>query len=204
MKIDKIIISPHFDDACLSTFSVLDKNSLVVTVFSGIPIKSYATNWDTLCGFKNSVEAMITRAEENDLASNYIGFKTINLGYIDWQYNEKNNQKDIRIKIKDIIDLYPRATVFCPLSSGGASSHPDHITVTKIITNIFKKLENKLIFYADLPYQIGRELNWRNVKRQKMKEKACSIYKSQMLSLFKEFPEFNSTTLTKEAYLKKE
>lgn len=204
MKINKIIVSPHLDDACLSAFSILGSRSLVITVFAGIPKKIHEGRWDALCGFKNSNEAMTARIRENELASKYIGFKAINLPFTDWQYKERNNKNAIREKIKNIISDYHAAKVFCPLSFGGIIEHPDHITTTTIVGSLSRELDKELTFYADLPYQAERNLKWIGVKRKGMKKEACNIYATQMDNLFKEFPNFRYSSLLKEAYLKKE
>ena len=201
MTINKIIISPHFDDVCLSAFAQLDQKSLVVTVFSGFPKIEQKTKWDSFCGFKNSSEAIKKRLQENEMAAKYVGFKTINLGFVDWQYGQKNDKENIKRKFRGVISLYPKATIFCPLSVGGSIEHPDHVLITEIILEISNRLKSLLFFYADLPYQISQKLNWKNIKNRDKKVSACKIYQSQLSRLFEAFPGFNYSSLSKEAYL---
>lgn len=201
MTINKIIISPHFDDACISALAQLDQKSLVVTVFSGFPKIEQRTKWDSFCGFKNSSEAIRKRLQENEVAAKYVGFKTVNLSFVDWQYGQKNDRDNIKRKIRRVISLYPMATIFCPLSLGGSIEHPDHVLITEIILEISSHLEFPPFFYADLPYQISQKLNWKNVENKEKKIAACKIYKSQLPRLFEAFPGFNCSSLAKEAYL---
>ena len=201
MVINKIIISPHFDDACLSAFAELDDKSLVVAIFSGFPKIEQKTDWDIFCGFKNSTEAVSKRAKENETASKYIGFKTIDLGFIDWQYNQAINKGNINREIMKVIKRHPSATIFCPLSFGVSIEHPDHILMTEIILEVSSDLKSTLFFYADLPYQINRKLDWVKIENKEKKISTCKIYKSQLSSLFETFPGFNYSSLANEAYL---
>ncbi|OGH15192.1 MAG: hypothetical protein A2860_04205 [Candidatus Levybacteria bacterium RIFCSPHIGHO2_01_FULL_37_33] len=201
LNVNKIIISPHFDDACISAFAQLGKKSLMITVFSGFPKIEQRTKWDIFCGFKNSTEAISKRREENVKVAKYIGFQTIDLGFVDWQYNQKNNKETIKRKIIEVIKLYPSAIIFCPMSFGGLVEHSDHVLITEIILEISSHLKSPPFFYADLPYQGNQKLKWENIENKEKKITACKIYKSQLPRLFEAFPGFNYLSLAKEAYL---
>jgi len=64
-----LIVSPHYDDAVLSCWRLLStKESTVLTVCSEGPDDSMSTDWDLLCGFNHSVEAIAARELENAAA----------------------------------------------------------------------------------------------------------------------------------------
>lgn len=62
-----LIVSPHFDDAVLSCWALLDRPdgpTDVVTVCGGIPADGLS-NWDRQCGFHSGGEAATARREED-------------------------------------------------------------------------------------------------------------------------------------------
>jgi hypothetical protein len=71
---DVLIVSPHFDDAILSTYALIaatlaqGHKVTVLTVFAGRPGPDVKTTWDELGGFANAFEAITARAAEETAA----------------------------------------------------------------------------------------------------------------------------------------
>ncbi|MES2979579.1 MAG: hypothetical protein V4731_14235 [Pseudomonadota bacterium] len=82
------ICSPHFDDAVLSCWSLLDRDhaSSVVNVFTGAPGSDFTYWYDQLNGAASSAVAMRQRAEEDRDALAVAGKFPIDLGLLERQY----------------------------------------------------------------------------------------------------------------------
>jgi LmbE family N-acetylglucosaminyl deacetylase len=86
---EKIVIcSPHFDDAVLSCWSLLDRDhaSTVVNVFTGAPSSDFTYCYDQQNGALSSAIHMQQRAEEDRHALDVAGKLPINLGMLERQY----------------------------------------------------------------------------------------------------------------------
>lgn len=83
-----VICSPHFDDAVLSCWSLLDRDhdSTVVNVFTGGPDSDFTYWFDQQSGLLSSTMCMQQRAEEDRCALDLVGKSAIDLGMLDRQY----------------------------------------------------------------------------------------------------------------------
>ncbi|MEI8174489.1 MAG: PIG-L family deacetylase [bacterium] len=160
-----IILSPHFDDGVLSLGGLIVKQKndlLVATFFTKKPIKIAHTNWDKISGFSDSNEAIFARTKEN--MNTLTTFNTIikNYNYLDYQYREKNKDKEVTANIsndiKTLIKTYQDRELFIygPATFGKKITHPDHQIVHDAFMNILKKNEKSknlhFFIYEDFPY----------------------------------------------------
>lgn len=159
------ILSPHYDDAVFSCYHLLSNQTTIINIFSGIPDKTKKTTWDIVCGNFNSHNLMKMRKRENDLAvSKYIK-NTINLNYLDRQYNDNRPDKaDILNRLKDQISS-KNDIIYAPLAIGNIFSHPDHILIRKVALDLIAS-HYKVIFYADFPYM---KMTLFDLSKQKIK-----------------------------------
>ena len=83
-----VICSPHFDDAVLSCWSLLERDpaSIVVNVFTGAPDSDFTYWFDQQNGLLSSAMGMQQRAEEDRDALDLVGKSPIDLGLLDRQY----------------------------------------------------------------------------------------------------------------------
>ncbi len=87
-----LIISPHYDDAMLSAFSLIGpgrrstNDVTVLTVFGGRPTPVMTQPWDQQCGFTNSDDAMVARAAEEERAFAGLSVDRVALDLIEDQY----------------------------------------------------------------------------------------------------------------------
>jgi LmbE family N-acetylglucosaminyl deacetylase len=146
-----IILSPHLDDAVFNIWHILNqKNTQLITVFSGLPDGNHATLWDRIGGFKKSRDMMEARRQENETALSGLGVRIVNLDFLDNQYMNEVRDKDqlynqlkARVAKTDII--------YAPIAASRLYRHPDHVLL-RVIGLKLKKEGYKVIFYADIPY----------------------------------------------------
>jgi LmbE family N-acetylglucosaminyl deacetylase len=83
-----VICSPHFDDAVLSCWSLLERDpaSTVVNVFTGAPDSDFTYWFDQQNGVLSSAMGMQQRADEDRYALGLVGKSPIDLGMLDRQY----------------------------------------------------------------------------------------------------------------------
>jgi len=159
------IISPHFDDAILSAWSIANNdNVFILTICGGVPEKhTKIASSDKNCGFNSAADAAICRKAEDLALCKHIKSKYIHLNEFDYPYAPNKNIWNIENEISKYITS--NDIVYAPL---GIGKHPDHILSRNIIINMFKKIKFLLIFYADYPYasevqnsQVGS--NWGDI-----------------------------------------
>jgi len=83
-----VVCSPHFDDAVLDCWSVLDRdaNCAVVNVFTGAPGGGFVSFYDRINGASSSAAHMQERALEDRDALSVAGRKAVDLGLLEAQY----------------------------------------------------------------------------------------------------------------------
>lgn len=140
----KIIISPHYDDAILSTFSKIDSNFILITVFTKHNAEIFEKSNNSLKCYLNYP----VRKTENNKVSNFLGIKNIDLNYPEecFRNNEKLLKNNLVSDIKKIIGENKVNTIYIPL---GIGYHTDHLLVFDLLKNI--QIQNKY-FYFDYPY----------------------------------------------------
>jgi LmbE family N-acetylglucosaminyl deacetylase len=142
------IVSPHFDDAVLSCWTVLTSPAdvVVVNVFAGEPPTGTAPGWwDHHLG--TPAEAVRTRAEEDRRALARAGRAARSLDFLDAQYR---GGRELDGSLTDAIEraLPDDATVYAPASLG---VHPDHDAVRAAALDLWRKGRD-VVLYADLPH----------------------------------------------------
>ena len=83
-----VVCSPHFDDAVLNCWSVLDrdKSCAVVNVFTAAPGDGFISWYDQQNGATSSADHMHQRSLEDSNALSVAGKAAINLGMLEVQY----------------------------------------------------------------------------------------------------------------------
>jgi LmbE family N-acetylglucosaminyl deacetylase len=142
------IVSPHFDDAVLSCWTVLSSGGQVevVNVFAGTPSGDAPPGWwDQALG--TPAEAIRTRAEEDRRALARAGRASRNLDFLDAQYRGRDEPAP---GIGEAVErlLAPGATVYAPASLG---VHPDHEAVRAAALELWR-CGHRVVLYADLPH----------------------------------------------------
>jgi hypothetical protein len=166
---NKIILSPHFDDACFSCFSILKPKDLIINIFTK---SKSAKN----INYKNKSIKTISKLRKNE-DSSFIKenqLHRINLNYSDYGIFSSpfiNNDYTIYINPKlekEILDIlkisYKKYNIL--LAPLGIGKHIDHLQVFSIIQknyNILKKTY-EIIFYEDIPY-----ISYNNYRYERLK-----------------------------------
>lgn len=198
------IVGPHLDDPVLSCWDQIEQpDSVVTTVFAGIPDDPTPSSWDKLNHQTNAVEAMLARHRENDVALNGIS-KIVNLTYLERLYRDSPpNPKDIADNIETSNN--PTTRFFIGSGLGRArKEHEDH----RIVGEVGRELLGRgldVVLYVDIPYMLPvinlknwpKHLNAEKIKRaldmdvlvdpvelsaeqQRRKREAVGAYKTQL------------------------
>src|SRR5881397_1979014 len=127
-----LVVSPHLDDAVLSTGQFLAgrPNAVVVTLFAGHPPEGTATDYDRKCGFTDSLDAVATRRDEDVNALAILRATPMQLDYLDQQYGEERDLGAMVIKLKAVIRAVAPEFVLAPLGL----LHPDHVIARDVAT----------------------------------------------------------------------
>jgi LmbE family N-acetylglucosaminyl deacetylase len=139
-----VVVSPHFDDAVLSTAGLLVRRNTpatIVTVFAGLPESAEpVSDWDRLCGFDNAQAATQTRASEDRDACRRLGLTAIHLSCVE-------GVDDLQ-PLRDLVSSLPEGTVvWLPAGIGG---HHGHTRVRDAA--LTAAASGPVYVYADLPY----------------------------------------------------
>lgn len=128
-----LIISPHFDDAVLSAWALIEADPVtpvdVLTVFGGAPEPAIATAGDIACGFADSAEAMCERRREDAAALQSITRTAWYLPLLELQYGGLADRAVAREhllrEVASWIEAQVRADGSRPLvvAPGGAGAH---------------------------------------------------------------------------------
>jgi LmbE family N-acetylglucosaminyl deacetylase len=83
-----LVVSPHLDDAMLSCTALFHRRrpADVLTVFAGSPSPAVSAEWDRLCGFADSDEALAARRAEEQAAFAGLAVDVDYLPLLDSQY----------------------------------------------------------------------------------------------------------------------
>lgn len=145
---NRLIVSPHLDDAVLSAWHAMaDGPTTVVTVFAGIPVSDTPVPaWDQAAGAHNSAKLMQQRHAEDLKVLEAIEAQPVHLDFLDEQY------RDGRPPTQAIIDALDQLVqdydeVWLPAGVGG---NPDHRIVAEAA--LAATIGRVRVMYADQPY----------------------------------------------------
>jgi LmbE family N-acetylglucosaminyl deacetylase len=145
------VLSPHLDDAVLSSWSVLRRGEAVrvVNVCTAIPEPGPPPPWDRLTGARDRAERMRERLQEDREALAAAGCEAIHLGFLDHQYRAAAplDEQELAASIEEAA---PHASeLWAPAGIGG---HPDHVQVRDAAIALAERGGVALRLYAELPY----------------------------------------------------
>lgn len=148
-----MVVSPHLDDAVLSTSArLMAGDVLVLTVFAGLPDEGCEVPWwDRLTGATDSRQRVIERLGEDDAALGLLGAPTVRLDELDEQYRSAPEDSDRLARL--IADAIEDAQqVWLPTGLGG---NTDHLAVREAGLRAVELLGDRVEqvrLYADVPY----------------------------------------------------
>ena len=148
-----VVVSPHLDDAVLSCADLLVRNpgTLVVTVFAGAPDESQPlTDWDRLCGFATTAEAVALRKEEDAAALFLLEAMPRWLDFLDAQYGPRPALARVAEALAQAIGEHAPDAVLFPLGL----FHSDHRLASDACLELCAgRSERHWIAYADALYR---------------------------------------------------
>lgn len=146
------VLSPHLDDAVLSTWAVLRRPGpvVVVNVCAGVPPQGRRTPWDALTGARDGAERMRERLAEDRAALGRAGREAVNLDFLDLQYRDE--PPDPGALTEAIAAAVPAATeLWAP---AGIGAHADHVLVRDAAMELARAGGVPVRLYAELPYAV--------------------------------------------------
>ncbi len=145
-----VVLSPHLDDAVLSTWSVIAdaRDVVVVNVFAGIPESGSPPRWDLLAGARDSRVHMQARLDEDRAALAAAGAAGTYLSFLDWHYRTTDPSTDELVtRIREAVAA--ASTLYAP---AGIGRHRDHVLVRDVAIKLSRNGGPPLRLYAELPY----------------------------------------------------
>jgi LmbE family N-acetylglucosaminyl deacetylase len=145
-----LVVSPHLDDAVLSTAGLLIRRgrpATVVTVFAGAPAAGEpVSDWDRLCGFDDARVAAGVRADEDRRACAHLELSAVHLDHVEGGHGDCD-----LADLRHLLTTVPGGTtVLVPAGIGG---HRDHIRVRDAaLAALADGGPGPVHLYADLPY----------------------------------------------------
>jgi LmbE family N-acetylglucosaminyl deacetylase len=150
-----VILSPHFDDAVLSCWSVLtaSRDVEVVNVFTGAPAPGTSLQeGERLTGAGDPIARARERAAEDQAALALVGARSQNLdllGYSHWTPRRWRARRRWRELLDAALQHIDRdAHIYAPAALG---AHPDHELVRELGCQLLRE-GARVSFYADQPY----------------------------------------------------
>jgi LmbE family N-acetylglucosaminyl deacetylase len=147
------LLSPHWDDAVLSCWSVLeDEGELnVVNLFAGIPSPGRVGAWEAVSGARDSSERAQNRIAEDARALALAGRKPLGLPLLDAKYRSRPADVDLAALDRALSEAVPSASrVYVP---AGIGAHPDHVLARRY-GRLLLRFGMPVTLYAELPYCI--------------------------------------------------
>ncbi len=132
-----IVVSPHYDDAVLSTWGLMAASSttVVVNVFTGIPDVPVSSEWDRRCGFVDSDDAHRLRYEEDEHAlagrvDRRIGADLLDEAYLD-RPRSVDDETTLMACLDDVLRDLPPDTVIAAPAGAGRRGRPTFIAAVR-------------------------------------------------------------------------
>jgi LmbE family N-acetylglucosaminyl deacetylase len=143
------VLSPHFDDAILSCWSVLSREpgTAAINVFTAAPAGDVPlTSWDRFTGARDPRERMLERAREDAEALERVGVRPVNLPFVINDYRRR--EQDVKPLVSQIRLHLNGSTIYAP---AGIGRHPDHFAVRAAAVWLLAQ-GFAVILYGELPY----------------------------------------------------
>jgi LmbE family N-acetylglucosaminyl deacetylase len=146
-----LILSPHFDDAVLSLWHVLEGPGEVevVNVFTGAPANGRPGWWDRLTGATDSGQRLRERGAEDRAALAAAGRTGRGLGLLDHQHRDAALDPAALARALDQAAAGARL-----LAPAALSGHADHRAVRDAALAL-RREDREVTLYADLPHAIS-------------------------------------------------
>lgn len=144
-----LIVFPHADDEVMTTGGSMTQLSR----FGKKLIWAIATQGEkgTTDGTINTNLITIRKNESERVAKIFGVNKLIQLKYADG--NLENCKNDLKIELRQLINQI-KPEIIVTYDQSGLYGHPDHITLSKVVTEIAKKNEKIKLIYASFPARI--------------------------------------------------
>jgi LmbE family N-acetylglucosaminyl deacetylase len=154
-----VVLSPHFDDAVLSCWSVLTRSGgvVVVNIFTGVPPGAALHEGELLTGARDAVERARERADEDRAALALAAARPRNLDLPE-DLHAAGVRRLARLwrrdaRLREVMDatvphLEEGSHIYVPAALG---SHPDHVLVRELGCRLARE-GARVSFYADQPY----------------------------------------------------
>jgi LmbE family N-acetylglucosaminyl deacetylase len=149
-----LAVSPHLDDAVLSTGGLLAQHpgSVVATVFAGFP-PAYdgVTEWDAACGFCADDDVVALRRAEDDRAVRHLGATSSWLEFVDDQYADQRPSIDeIAAALRAELAAKAFDTIAIPLGI----QHRDHRRTHDACMKLLETCPDlRWLAWVDVPYR---------------------------------------------------
>ncbi len=148
-----LVLSPHWDDAVLSCWSVLAGagDVAVVNLFGGIPAAGRSGVWEQIAGARDSAERTRMRMAEDARALAQAGREALSLPVLDEQYRR---DAGVRVGLVDLdralrsAEAGSASRVYAPAAIGG---HADHL-LARGYARALLAAGVPVSLYADVPY----------------------------------------------------
>jgi LmbE family N-acetylglucosaminyl deacetylase len=147
-----IVLSPHLDDAVLSTFALLAGQAevVVVNVCDAVPPPGRASDWVRLCGGSDDAAQLRLRREEDRAALATVGRRAVGLGFLEADERPPDaTAHEIAARTSAAVPSAGR--IVAPLGMG---SHPDHFAARDAALALATGHGLPVELYAELPYGI--------------------------------------------------
>jgi len=148
-----LVVSPHLDDAVLSTGEYLGQHpgATVVTVFAGVPGPEARGHYDAATGAANGAEMMTRRRQEDALALGLLGATPLHLEFLDRQYRVRSSDDAIAARLRETIESCRPDVVLGPVGL----LHPDHVQVARVWSRVAREFAGIVsLAYEELPYRV--------------------------------------------------
>jgi len=146
-----VLLSPHWDDAVLSCWNVLnaDPRPEVVNVFAGLPAAGHSGPWEAFAGLPDSRARAQARIEEDAHALSLAGHRPHNLQLQETKQRDGSEGARLRALGRALAGVVPRASrVYAPAGIGG---HVDHVLARRYACSLLRQ-GMPVTLYAELPY----------------------------------------------------
>ena len=150
------VLSPHLDDAALSTWTLLTSGRpvRVVNCFAGIPPTGTSSAWDRATGCPDSATAVARRRGEDAAVLGRAGLVPVNIDLVEVEYRAAGLDPlpelvaAVQPLLRDCTQLWFPAAI---------GSQPDHVLVRRAAMQVAAP-GPELVAYADQPYAALRGL----------------------------------------------